>query len=100
MLPNSARQPLHEVLSVDYAPSVLREVEIQVTKGFDRLARGGVETGGVLFGHYSKATIEVLAVREASCTYAQGPLFVFGAHDHNEFQRTLRLQESDPNSPA
>ncbi len=96
MLPNPARQPLHEILAVDYAQPVLSDIEVQVTKGFDRLARGGVEVGGVLFGRYSHFNLAVLAAREASCTYAQGPLFVFGAHDHHEFQRTLKLHESDP----
>src|SRR5437879_12766254 len=73
--------PEHSI-RIEYAQRVLTEIDGIVVDGFNRVRRGGVELGGVLFGVRDKLTVSILAFRPLSCEHALGPSFVLSKNDH------------------
>ncbi|MBS1874495.1 MAG: hypothetical protein JSU00_14865 [Acidobacteria bacterium] len=81
---------------INYAPAVLDDIREYVTAGFNRVADGGVETGGVLFGKRDGRVIAVTAIRAAALSQSGGPAFVVeGDEDVAEFERTIALHRTD-----
>ena len=54
-------------ISVEYSLVVIEEIRHEVAEGYQRLSRGGIEVGGVLYGTWStNRTVRVLAMRSGS----------------------------------
>ncbi len=82
---------------INYAPAVLDDIREYVTAGFNRVADGGVETGGVLFGKRDGRLIAVTAIRAAALSQCGGPAFVvFTGCDKTKY--TQPLQRSHPDN--
>src|SRR5438105_4731922 len=68
-------------LTVEYSPSLLRDLARHVMAGFEKSPAGGPEVGGVLFGKRTPLGIRILAYRQIRCEHAFGPAFELSKHD-------------------
>src|SRR5437867_3167562 len=80
---------------IEYSVSVLREIELTVVDGLNRLRHGGIEVGGVLFGSRSGEHVTVDAFRPLPCEYAFGPKFVLSRNDQAALEKLLESAQTD-----
>ena len=83
-------------LTVEYSLVAIEEIRQQVLEGFQRLARGGVEVGGALYGKHTGGTVTILAVRPIQCEHARGPGFALSDNDKSALEAQLRRDAGDP----
>src|SRR6266571_4441321 len=76
-------------ITIEYTLVVLEEIRRAVTEGFQRLSRGGLEVGGVLYGSREDRTVRVLAIRPIACEHARGPGFLLSDHDAADLANQL-----------
>ena len=81
---------------IEYSRAVIEELGIAATDGFNRLAHGGVEIGGVLFGVRNSDSIEILAHRALTCEYAFGPSFTLSENDGRALEDLLASVADNP----
>jgi len=81
---------------IECAPKTLRAACGEAIVGLRKLARGGLEVGGVLFGEHAEGLIRVLAVRPIECEHRFGPSFVLSDADHAALEALLEDSRSDP----
>ena len=60
---------------------MLHEIEASVNEAFRSIPRGGIETGGLLFGKRNGDGLRVEAYRPIHCQHAFGPSFVLSEQD-------------------
>jgi proteasome lid subunit RPN8/RPN11 len=82
--------------TVEYAGNAMEAVRAEVVEGFYRLARGGLEVGGVLFGERQGDSVRILASRPLVCEHAFGPSFVLSEKDMAALNQLLLAATSDP----
>jgi proteasome lid subunit RPN8/RPN11 len=68
-------------VDVEYSLIVIDEIRQVVADGFQRLQRGGIEVGGVLYGTREGRIVKVTAMREIACEHARGPTFHLSDND-------------------
>ena len=68
-------------LQIEYSLTVIDEIRTIVTEGFQRLSRGGIEVGGVLYGRVDGIHLRILAMRPIACEHASGPTFNLSDND-------------------
>jgi hypothetical protein len=81
---------------VEYSVVVVEEIRHEVAEGFQKLSRGGIEVGGLLYGVQEGRTIRVLAIRPAACEHASGPSFRLSERDRAALRELLRTDRDDP----
>ena len=72
------------------------EIRAAAIEGLQKLARGGLEVGGVLFGSRREAGIRILTWRPIFCEYALGPTLQLSMRDRGELTRLLDASPGDP----
>jgi len=82
-------------LAVEYPLEILDELRAAACDGLQRLARGGLEIGGVLFGSRRDNAIRILTWRPIQCEHASGPAFVLSAKDRAALAQLLDGAEAD-----
>jgi hypothetical protein len=80
---------------IECSPRVLHTVCLEATLGLRKLAKGGLEVGGVLFGARTEGLIRVLAVRPLGCEHRFGPSFVLSDTDEARLQELLTNYKTD-----
>ncbi len=83
-------------LTIEYSLVVIEEIRHEVSEGFQRLSRGGIEVGGVLYGAHEGNTVRILAMRPIACEHARGPGFVFSDKDRMSLHEQLLRDKEDP----
>jgi proteasome lid subunit RPN8/RPN11 len=83
-------------VAIEYSLVVLEEIRNQVTQGFRRLSRGGIEVGGVLYGTRDGRRIRIEAVRPIACEHSRGPSFLLSEQDRAQLEQQLAEAASDP----
>src|ERR1700674_5246057 len=83
-------------VSIDYSRVLIEEIRHEVAEGFQRLSRGGIEVGGILYGMRDGRTVRVLAMRPISCEHARGPAFLLSDKDRKSLQEQLQGDQQDP----
>jgi hypothetical protein len=83
-------------LTIEYPFEVMEEIRLAVCDGQQRLAHGGLEVGGVLFGTRRDTSIRLLTWRPIFCEHALGPSFRLSTRDRAELARLLEVAKSDP----
>jgi hypothetical protein len=78
---------------VDYTAEAMKQIRDHVIVGFHRLAKRGIECGGVLYGRREGRKVVVTQIREIICEYKTGPSFVLSDRDKQ------RLSEQLANTP-
>jgi hypothetical protein len=67
----------------------MEELRLAAVDGFHRLAHGGIEIGGVLFGVFDPDGVKILAHRELACEYVFGPSFTLSENDRRALEGLL-----------
>lgn len=83
-------------VTVEYSLVVIEEMRHEVAEGFQRLSRGGIEVGGILYGTRDGRTLRVLAMRPIVCEHARGPGFLFSDKDRIALNEQLVKDKEDP----
>lgn len=82
-------------LTIEYSLVVVEEIRHAVTEGFQRLSRGGLEVGGVLYGTHEGSTVRIQAMREIVCEHARGPSFLLSDNDRAALTEQLARGQED-----
>jgi proteasome lid subunit RPN8/RPN11 len=82
-------------VDVEYSLIVIDEIRQVVADGFQRLQRGGIEVGGVLYGTHEGRIVKVMAMREIACEHARGPTFHLSANDRAALTAQLARDKED-----
>ncbi len=82
-------------VSIEYSLVVIEEIRHEVAEGFQRLSRGGIEVGGILYGSRDGRTVRVLAMRPIACEHARGPAFLLSDKDRVALNEQLVRDQED-----
>ncbi len=82
-------------VDVEYSLIVIDEIRQVVADGFQRLQRGGIEVGGVLYGTRQDRIVKVTAMREIACEHARGPTFHLSDNDRTALTAQLARDKED-----
>jgi len=82
-------------VDVEYSLVVIDEIRQVVADGFQRLQRGGIEVGGVLYGTREERIVRVTAMREIACEHARGPTFHLSDNDRAALAAQLARDKED-----
>lgn len=82
-------------VSIAYPLELMSKIRDHVIVGFHRLAKRGIECGGVLYGTREGRRIVLREIREIRCEYRNGPSFVLSDTDREALARQLS-PENDP----
>src|SRR5437016_6293675 len=82
-------------ITIEYSLVVIEEIRHEVLEGFQRLSRGGIEVGGVLYGTREGRTVRILAIRPIACEHARGPGFLLSDRDAEGLARQLDADKED-----
>jgi chaperonin cofactor prefoldin len=83
-------------ITIEYSLIVIEEIRHAVAEGFQRLSRGGIEVGGILYGTREERTVRILAMRPISCEHARGPAFLLSDKDRMVLNQQLVADAEDP----
>jgi len=67
--------------TVEYAVPLFHEIDFFVSEGYRRIAHGGIEVGGLLFGRPTADGIRLEAFLPIECEHAAGPSFKLSERD-------------------
>lgn len=81
---------------IEYLLAVLEQVRISAEAARAAIGRGGVETGGVLFGRIEGTAVRIAAARELACEHASGPAFALSERDEAGLRALLDAASRDP----
>ena len=87
-------------LVIEYSLVVIEEIRDVVAAGYQKFSRGGLETGGVLYGAREGTAIRILAMREITCEHAAGPSFALSLNDRVKFAQQSETDAQDPRLEA
>ncbi len=79
-----------------YSLLLFHEIDFHVNEGFRRIAHGGVETGGILFGRDWDGKLRLETFRPIVCDHAFGPSFSLSDGDLDRLRKQLDESVSDP----
>ena len=82
-------------VSIEYSLVVIEEIRHEVAEGFQRLSRGGIEVGGILYGLAEGRSVRVAAVRPIECEHARGPSFLLSDKDKTALEEQLAQDRND-----
>jgi len=82
-------------LTIEYSLVVIEEIRREVAEGFQKLSRGGIEVGGLLYGVHQGQTVRIMAIRPAACEHASGPTFRLSERDRAALHEQIRQDQSD-----
>lgn len=83
-------------LTIEYSLVVIEEIRHEVAEGFQKLSRGGIEVGGLLYGVHEGQTVRIMAIRPMACEHAGGPTFRLSERDRAALHDQLRQDQADP----
>ena len=91
-----AWSPAESPITVEYSLVVIEEIRHEVAEGFQRLSRGGIEVGGILYGVREGRAVRVMAMRPIACEHARGPGFALSDRDRVALNEQLTRDGEDP----
>jgi hypothetical protein len=81
---------------VTYSLGVFHEIDFVVNESYRRISHGGIEIGGLLFGHAEESSARIEAFRPIECEHALGPSFVLSERDLASLKNQIETAASDP----
>jgi proteasome lid subunit RPN8/RPN11 len=75
--------------AIQYSRAAMETVRSAAMEGLHKLAKGGLEVGGLLIGERSGDSVRILDSRPIVCEHAYGPSFVLSAGDEELLRRQL-----------
>jgi proteasome lid subunit RPN8/RPN11 len=82
-------------INIEYSLVVVEEIRHEVAEGFQKLSRGGIEVGGLLYGVREGQTVRIMAIRPAACEHASGPAFRLSEKDRAALAEQIRQDRED-----
>jgi proteasome lid subunit RPN8/RPN11 len=82
-------------ITIEYSLVVIEEMRHAVAEGFQRLSRGGIEVGGILYGTREERTLRILAMRPIASEHARGPAFLLSDKDRKGLNEQLTADAQD-----
>jgi len=86
--------------TVAYPVSLFHEIDFFVNEGYRRIAYGGIEVGGLLFGKTASNEIRIEAFRPIECEHASGPSFKLSERDVAALRKQIESSPGDPELSA
>jgi proteasome lid subunit RPN8/RPN11 len=83
-------------LTIEYSLVVVEEIRHEVAEGFQKLSRGGIEVGGLLYGVREAQMVRIMAIRALACEHSSGPSFRLSERDRAMLLEQLRQDQEDP----
>ncbi len=83
-------------LTIEYSLVAIEEIRHAVAEGFQRLSRGGIEVGGILYGTREEKVVRIQAMRPIACEHARGPAFLLSDKDRKALNEQIVADASDP----
>jgi hypothetical protein len=83
-------------VTIEYSLVVIEEIRHEVAEGLQKLSRGGMEVGGILYGAREGRTIRIMAMRPIACEHARGPGFLLSDADRKILEGQLEHELEDP----
>ncbi|HVO96748.1 MAG TPA: hypothetical protein VMT15_01710 [Bryobacteraceae bacterium] len=83
-------------ITIEYSLVAIEEIRHAVAEGFQRLSRGGIEVGGILYGTRDDRTVRIQAMRPIACEHARGPAFLLSDKDRKALNEQIAAEASDP----
>ena len=83
-------------VTIEYSLVVIEEIRHAVSEGFQRLSRGGIEVGGILYGELGDKSVRILSMRPIACEHARGPAFLLSDKDRMVLNSQLKAEAADP----
>jgi len=84
-----------ESAEIEWTAAAFETVCREAVLGLRKLAKGGLEIGGLIYGKRSEGLIRVLAVRPIECEHRFGPSFVLSDKDEAILKQTLTGPSAD-----
>src|SRR5579862_3093495 len=88
--------PPESPVMIEYSLVAIEEIRHEVAEGYQRLSRGGIEVGGILYGMRDGRTVRIMATRPIACEHARGPGFVLSDKDRAALHEQFLRDKSDP----
>jgi proteasome lid subunit RPN8/RPN11 len=82
--------------TIHYSRAALETVRGAAMEGLHKLAKGGLEVGGLLIGERSGDSVRILEVRPMACEHAYGPSFTLSAGDEELLRGQLAALAAAP----
>jgi len=79
---------------IEYSQKAIEEVCNLALSGLQKLSRGGIEVGGVLYGRHEDGVVHIRTWRQIACEHSRGPAFLLSPSDTSRLEALLR--ESGP----
>jgi len=83
-------------VTIEYSLVVIEEIRREVAEGFQKLSRGGIEVGGLLYGVRQGQMVRIMAIRPAACEHSGGPSFRLSERDRAALVEQMRQDPQDP----
>ena len=82
-------------ITVEYSLELMAQIRDHVIVGFHRLAKRGIECGGILYGRRNGSSLQIEEIREIRCEYKLGPSFVLSDVDREKLILQLEKPEAE-----
>lgn len=76
-------------LRIEYSAGAIEAVRAAAVDGLYKLARGGLDVGGLLLGRKDGDTVRILDSLPVACEHARGPSFLLSANDETALSAQL-----------
>lgn len=81
--------------AVECSVEVLDAIRHAALQGLQKLARGGLEEGGVLWGTVANGRLSIAAMRPIECEHARGPSFLLSEADRDKLRAALAAADPE-----
>lgn len=81
-------------IAIEYSLMALEEIRQEINQGQQKVVRGSLESGGILYGTRDGHTIRITTIRPIECEHEQGPQFVLSSTDRSALAEQLTRQQS------
>jgi len=82
-------------IAVEFPLEIMDELRLAACGGMRQLARGGMETGGVLFGSRRDNVVRILNWRCVPCEHARGPALLLSDKDREGLKSLLAKAKNE-----
>lgn len=83
-------------LAIEYSLELMEEIRNSAMAALQKLTRGGLETGGILYGTRAQGVIRLMAMREMDCEHARGPALLLSDADRAALRGLMQAAAGDP----
>jgi hypothetical protein len=93
--------PAGAAFRIRYSQSLMQQIDFCAGEGYRRIAHGGLEVGGLLYGPVEGGVLTLLAYQPIECQHSKGPSFVLSESDVQRLREQIRkpFREAETDLP-